>query len=174
MQRPTEQQQAAVQRRDVSVVLASGAGCGKTFVLSERYLAHLREDGLQVGQIVAITFTERAAREMRDRIRTKVSDGIRAARTDAAAEGWQHHLRSLESATISTIHSFCANLLRQNAVVAGIDPHFEVLEDALSRSLETEVLQESLENLLLSESPEGEEPATTNTQLCLEASGRCR
>ena len=54
----TPQQSRAVHTRDVSVVLSSGAGCGKTHVLTERYLAHLRE-GAEVGQIVAITFTER-------------------------------------------------------------------------------------------------------------------
>src|SRR5262249_3573560 len=60
----TPQQQLAVFRREVSVVLSSGAGCGKTHVLTERYLAHLRE-GADVGQVVAITFTDRAARQMR-------------------------------------------------------------------------------------------------------------
>src|SRR5437868_5366552 len=65
----TAQQASAVSRREVSVVLASGAGCGKTHVLTERYLAHLRADGAEVSQIVAITFTDRAARQMRERIR---------------------------------------------------------------------------------------------------------
>ena len=61
----TEQQRRAVACRGVSVVLSSGAGCGKTHVLTQRYLAHLRDDGAEVGQLVAITFTDRAARQMR-------------------------------------------------------------------------------------------------------------
>ena len=60
----TAQQEQAVTAREVSVVLSSGAGCGKTHVLTQRYLSHLRE-GVEVGQLVAITFTERAARQMR-------------------------------------------------------------------------------------------------------------
>jgi len=67
----TPQQDAAVTRREVSIVLSSGAGCGKTHVLTERYLSHLRE-GAEVGQVVAITFTDRAARQMRQRIRKAV------------------------------------------------------------------------------------------------------
>src|SRR5262249_24566838 len=78
----TPQQQQAVSCRDVSVVLSSGAGCGKTHVLTRRYLSHLEQDGAEVGQIVAITFTDRAARQMRERIRQAVLDHLRAAPND--------------------------------------------------------------------------------------------
>src|SRR5215210_4869212 len=88
----TEEQHLAVFTREVSVLLSSGAGCGKTHVLTERYLAHLRE-GAEVGQIVAITFTERAARQMRARIRQAVMGHLRGAADDAAAETWARHLR---------------------------------------------------------------------------------
>src|SRR5437588_13098379 len=101
----TEQQRRAVVTRHTSVVLSSGAGCGKTHVLTERYLAHLRHDGAEVGQVVAITFTDRAAREMRRRIRKTVVAQLRAAPTDADADTWARHLRGLESAPISTIHA---------------------------------------------------------------------
>src|SRR3954454_17701143 len=99
----TEQQCRAIFTRDLSVLLSSGAGCGKTHVLTERYLAHLRE-GAEVGQIVAITFTERAARQMRGRIRQAVVQHLRTAPEDEA-DTWARHLRNLETAPISTIHS---------------------------------------------------------------------
>src|SRR3954454_22568503 len=105
----TEQQCRAIFTRDLSVVLSSGAGCGKTHVLTERYLSHLRE-GAEVGQVVAITFTDRAARQMRGRIRGAVGAHVRAAPTDAEAETWARHLRALETAPISTIHAFAATL----------------------------------------------------------------
>src|SRR6516164_6926487 len=101
----TEQQRRAVPTRDVSVVLSSGAGCGKTHVLTERYLSHLREDRAEVGQVVAITFTDRAARQMRGRIRRALTGELW--RPTADAERWARHLRGLESAPISTIHAFC-------------------------------------------------------------------
>ena len=58
----TDQQREAVETRAASVVLSSGAGCGKTHVLTARYLSHLRDDQAEVNQLVAITFTDRAAR----------------------------------------------------------------------------------------------------------------
>src|SRR5438105_9572589 len=95
----TEEQHLAVFTREVSVVLSSGAGCGKTHVLTERYLAHLRE-GAEVGSVVAITFTDRAARQMRGRIRSAVVAHLRSAASDAEADAWARHLRALEAAPI--------------------------------------------------------------------------
>src|SRR5436190_22327278 len=122
----TDQQRQAVVTRGVSVLLSSGAGCGKTHVLTERYLSHLRHDGAEVGQVVAITFTERAARQMRARIRQAVLSNLRSG-SEEEAETWTRHLRNLETAPINTIHSFCGTLLRQYAVEAGLDPGFDVL-----------------------------------------------
>jgi ATP-dependent helicase/nuclease subunit A len=155
--RLTEQQRRAVSCRDVSVVLSSGAGCGKTYVLTQRYLSHLRDDGAEVSQVVAITFTERAARQMRERIRRAVLDHLRTAATDEEAERWAAHLRGLETAQIITIHAFCATLLRQHAVEAGLDPRFDVLEDVLSVNLEAEALTSCLQRLLPAETTVGED-----------------
>src|SRR5262249_45807289 len=127
-----------VEHRGSSVVLASGAGCGKTHVLTARYLSHLTADAAAVPQVVAITFTDRAAREMRDRIRAAVEK-----LPDAAA-----HRRDHETAPIATIHSFCGNLLRQYAVPAGLDPGFEVLDDVLAANIRTESLTAALHGLL--------------------------
>jgi ATP-dependent helicase/nuclease subunit A len=153
----TPQQQQAVSCREVSVVLSSGAGCGKTHVLTQRYLSHLEEDGAEVGQVVAITFTDRAARQMRERIRQAVLHHLRTAATDQEADRWARHLRGLETAQISTIHAFCATLLRQHAVEAGIDPGFEVLEDVLATNLEIEALTGCLQRLLTAKAEAGED-----------------
>src|SRR5688572_11507283 len=110
----TAQQARAVTTRGVSVVLSSGAGCGKTQVLTRRYLSHLRDDGAEVGQLVAITFTDRAAREMRKRIRDTIKGELKAAPRPADRERWDAHLRNLETAAICTIHAFCGTLLRQS------------------------------------------------------------
>jgi ATP-dependent helicase/nuclease subunit A len=152
----TPQQRAAVTRRDVSVVLSSGAGCGKTHVLTQRYLSHLRE-GVEVGQVVAITFTDRAARQMRARIRKAIVAHLRAAATDADADRWARHLRGLETAQISTIHALCGTLLRQYAVEAGLDPRFDVLEDVLSVNLEAEALTACLQRLLVAQDQAGDD-----------------
>ena len=151
----TNEQSLAVTTRAVSVLLSSGAGCGKTHVLTERYLAHLRE-GAEVGQIVAITFTERAARQMRARIRQRILDHLRGA-SEEEADTWARHLRNLETAPISTIHSFCGTLLRQNCVEAGLDPRFDVLEDVLSVNLGSEAFGSALQRLLTAHTIPGED-----------------
>lgn len=153
----TEQQGRAVTVRDSSVVLSSGAGCGKTHVLTERYLSHLRHDHAEVGQIVAITFTDRAARQMRERIRRALVAELKRATADSEANRWASHLRNLETAPISTIHAFCGNLLRQHAIETGLDPAFEVLEEVLSANLEAEALQSCLQQLLPARTALGED-----------------
>jgi ATP-dependent helicase/nuclease subunit A len=152
----TEHQHRAVHTRGASVVLSSGAGCGKTHVLTERYLSHLRE-GAEVGQIVAITFTDRAARQMRSRIRKRIKSRLAEAPGEEDAGVWARHLRALESAPISTIHAFCAALLRQHAVEAGLDPRFDVLEEVLAVNLRSEALSACLQRLLTSQSPPGDD-----------------
>jgi ATP-dependent helicase/nuclease subunit A len=138
----TAEQQAAIEARSPTVVLSSGAGCGKTMTLATCYLAQLRA-GAAVGHLAAITFTDRAAREMRKRIREEM---LKARPLDPSL--WDVHLRDLETATISTIHAFCAGLLRQHALVAGIDPHFEVLEEVFSLNLRDGALDEAIQVLL--------------------------
>lgn len=152
----TSEQSLAVSWRESSVFLSSGAGCGKTTVLTERYLAHLRE-GAEISQLVAITFTERAAREMRQRIRAAILHHLRTAPDEDEAESWARHLRGLETAAISTIHAFCAAILRQHSLVAGLDPAFDVLEEVLTSNLSVEVVSETLRKLLTAQSDTGED-----------------
>src|SRR5438477_5899399 len=129
---PTSQQLAAISAKSVSVVLSAGAGCGKTTVLTERFLSQLRgkEQPPDLMSLVAITFTERAAREMRERIRSMCLKCLRTAPADEV-EHWAAIVREMDSARISTIHSFCGSLLRSHAVEAGLDPMFGLLDETL-------------------------------------------
>lgn len=149
----TEQQQAALDAYDRSVSLAAGAGCGKTFVLTERFLSYVDPLVLQptaeLGQLVAITFTDAAAREMRKRIRERCWARLTTAATAQEADAWQKLLRAIDSARISTIHSFCAALLRQHAIAAGLDPQFEQLEPAAADLLRIETVDDTLRSLLI-------------------------
>ncbi|MEX2141164.1 MAG: UvrD-helicase domain-containing protein [Pirellulales bacterium] len=144
----TPEQRRAVDTRDVSVALSAGAGCGKTFVLTERYLSHLEPNdagapNCDLSQLVAITFTDRAAREMRDRIRAKCFERLQQAPPEQG-DYWLGLLRSLDSARVSTIHSFCGTLLRSHAVESELDPRFAVLEAAQAETL----LAEQIDDLL--------------------------
>jgi len=149
----TDQQHRAITTRDVSVAMSAGAGCGKTFVLTERFLSHLDpqsnsgEGPCRLSQLVAITFTERAAREMRDRIRTACRGRLMDA-PESQVDYWLALIRDLDTARISTIHSFCGSLLRSHAVEARLDPQFRVLDQAQADTLLRELLDSHLRDLL--------------------------
>ncbi|TWT90556.1 ATP-dependent helicase/nuclease subunit A [Pseudobythopirellula maris] len=150
----TDEQRLALETRATSVSLDAGAGCGKTFVLTERYLSHLRpeaagEEPLALEQIVAITFTDAAAREMRDRIRRKCFARLQAADDEAESGFWLRLLRSLDAARVSTIHSFCGALVRENAAALGLDPTFRVLDQAAAEVLRSEATDRRLRELLV-------------------------
>jgi ATP-dependent helicase/nuclease subunit A len=132
----TDEQLVAIERRDGDLLLDAGAGSGKTSVLVERFVRSVLEDGVEVGAILTITFTEKAAAEMRDRIRRR----LRELGADEAA-------RATESAFISTIHGFCARLLRAHALAAGLDPEFAVLDAPDAERLADAAFDEALEEL---------------------------
>lgn len=145
----TPQQALAITTRDVSVGLSAGAGCGKTFVLTQRFLSQLEPgpDACDLQQLVAITFTDKAAREMRDRIRAACQQRLAACTSDEI-DHWLKILRGLDSARISTIHSFCTGLLRSHAVEAGLDPRFSLLEPSLADTLLQNVVRDVVHGLL--------------------------
>ncbi len=122
------EQAAAAYTIDRHISVTAGPGSGKTTVLVERYLHILRENkNLNIDQIVAITFTNRAANEMRERLR-KDLDRILAGCAGDERQRWMRYKRTLDGAVINTIHGFCALLLREFPVEARIDPQFLLLD----------------------------------------------
>ena len=105
------------------------------------------EQRSRLGQIVAITFTERAAREMRDRIRKACRERLENC-PEHDVDYWLGLVREMDSARISTIHSFCGSLLRAHAVEAGLDPRFRVLDAAQAATLLFELTDDVLRNRL--------------------------
>lgn len=148
----THEQETALSAHDRTVSLAAGAGCGKTFVLTERFLSYLDPQELQptaeLQQLVAITFTDAAAREMRDRIRRRCFERLEESRKPEERAAWQQILRGIDTARISTIHSFCDRLLRSHAVEAGIDPQFDLLDPPAAELLRLQTLDDFLRELL--------------------------
>jgi ATP-dependent helicase/nuclease subunit A len=132
----TVEQLHAIERREGELLLDASAGSGKTSVLVERFVRSVLEDGVAVEAILTITFTEKAAAEMRDRIRAR----LRELGADDAA-------RATEGAFISTIHGFCARALRAHALAAGIDPLFTVLDEPEAGRLADAAFDEALEEL---------------------------
>ncbi|NOY29278.1 MAG: UvrD-helicase domain-containing protein [Planctomycetes bacterium] len=149
----TSEQQAALAGHARSVSLSAGAGCGKTFVLTQRFLSYLDprvlEPSAELHELVAITFTDAAAREMRERIRRRCYERFTCATDAGERQAWNRLIRSLDSARISTIHSFCATLLRNHAAEAGVDPRFEQLDPAAADLLRLQTVDDHLRQLLL-------------------------
>jgi len=139
---PTPEQSRALAVEGSSVALSAGAGCGKTFVLAERFVRALEgPDSLPLDRIVALTFTNKAARELRERIRRECR-----ARLDLGLETarWRSVLRSLPAAHIGTFHSFCGDVLRRYAIEAGVDPGFTVLDEPIALAIRDESLDRML------------------------------
>ncbi len=108
-----------------NICICAGAGTGKTHSLTERFL-QLIEEGKEVEEIVAITFTEKAATDMLRKIKEKVEEKIKK-ELEEGGNKWSKIWLLLPRANITTIHSFCMRLLKENAVDIGIDPDFEIL-----------------------------------------------
>jgi ATP-dependent helicase/nuclease subunit A len=125
----TDEQRRAITTVGKNLCVAAGAGSGKTTVLVERYLFLLEKAGMETKEIVAITFTEKAANQMKEKIRSKMRERMNSATDLRERETWERRYREIGSAPIHTIHGFCTRILREKAVEAGIDPHFATLDD---------------------------------------------
>ena len=134
----TPLQAQATQERDHNLIVTAGAGSGKTRTLIVRYLSLLYE-GLDPQRVVAITFTEKAAREMRNRLYAYTRKAIESATEAVEAEHWRDILSKLDAARIGTIHSLCAEILRTHPAEARIDPRFVVLDENEATALRAEV-----------------------------------
>jgi ATP-dependent exoDNAse (exonuclease V) beta subunit len=135
-----EARRAISEDLDATLVIEAAAGTGKTTELVRRIVRVVASGRAAVDQIVAVTFTEKAAGELKLRLR----QALEHARRDAPAEQanrLERALRSLEDAHVSTIHGFCAELLRERPVEAGVDPLFSVLTEAQARRLYDEAFQ---------------------------------
>ncbi len=138
-----------------NLAITAGAGSGKTTVLVNRYLYILmRNPSLQVRNILAITFTEKAAAEMKERIYDEINRQF--AHNETERPRLFDLLNQLHEAQIFTIHAFCSSLLRQYPVEAGVTPDFTVLDDIQSGELFERVFHDFLINYPLEEGEKGE------------------
>jgi len=136
---PTPEQAAAIAARGANVLLEAGAGTGKTGVMVERYCRLVCEEGVAPEAILAFTFTERAASELRQRIRAELARRAGEGSARAAAL-----LGEIGSAWVTTIHGFCNRVLAAHPVAAGIDPGVRVLDAPEASRAAREAFDEAL------------------------------
>ena len=122
------------------ICVTAGAGSGKTTVLVERYLKILREKDVGPQDIVAITFTEKAAAEMKERVIKRLNEAEDITNRD-------HLLDQMSSAYISTIHAFCSRILREFPFQAGVPANFSIVQGIKQKLLLQDTLKDTLKKI---------------------------
>jgi ATP-dependent helicase/nuclease subunit A len=140
---PTPEQAAAIAVSKPDVLVEAGAGTGKTGVMVERYCRLVCEEGVSADAILAFTFTDKAASELRQRVRAEL-----ARHAEAGSEAARSTLGAIAGAWVTTIHGFCNRVLASHPVAAGIDPRFRVLDGPEAERAAAEAFEEALEEFL--------------------------
>jgi ATP-dependent helicase/nuclease subunit A len=152
---PTPEQAAAIGARAHNVLLEAGAGSGKTGVMVERYVRLVVDEGVSTDAVLAFTFTDKAAAELRARVRAELAR--RAAGSGAKAVRAAALLSTIGGAWITTIHGFCNRVLAAHPVAAGVDPGFRVLDQPEAERAAREAFDTALAEFLAGGEPEREE-----------------
>jgi ATP-dependent helicase/nuclease subunit A len=140
---PTPEQAAAIEVSGRDVLLEAGAGTGKTGVMVDRYCRLVCDREISPDSILAFTFTDKAAAELRQRIRLELGR-----RAEAGSERAAQLLSAIGGAWVMTIHGFCNRLLAGHPVAAGIDPGFRVLDAPETARAAREAFDEALRDFL--------------------------
>src|SRR5471030_417205 len=157
-----EARRAIAEDLDDTLIVEAAAGTGKTTELVNRILRVLATGRATMGQIVAVTFTEKAAGELKLRMRETL-ESARAGAADAEVrDRLELALETLEEAHVNTIHGFCAELLRERPVEARVDPLFAVLTEPQADRVYTRAFRAWLQATLRNP-PEGVRRALRRT-----------
>ena len=148
---PTPSQQRAIDDRGKNILVSASAGSGKTAVLVERAIKLIRE-GIHVDRMLMVTFTDAAAKSMRDKIREALQEAVRQPVHNAEEQQQQcqmvNEINRLATADISTIHAFCLKLIKRYYYLIHLDPQFRLLTDDTERLLlQEEIWQQVSEKL---------------------------
>jgi ATP-dependent exoDNAse (exonuclease V) beta subunit len=149
---PTPEQKAAIAISGRDVLLEAGAGTGKTGVMVDRYCRLICDEGVPPDSILAFTFTDKAAAELRQRIAAELTR-----RAAAGSERARELLGEIGGAWITTIHGFCNRLLAGHPVAAGIDPGFRVLDAPEAERAAREAFDRALEAFLVEDGDSGDD-----------------
>jgi ATP-dependent exoDNAse (exonuclease V) beta subunit len=138
---------------EATFFVEAAAGTGKTTALVGRIVGLVKTGAGRLEQIVAVTFTEKAAGEMKLRLRSEI-EKERAQATNLERDRLDQALRELELARIGTIHGFCGDILHERPIEAGIDPLFEVASEEEAEAIANEAFDRWFEKILI-DPPEG-------------------
>jgi len=152
----TENQAKAATSIDRSVLVAAGAGSGKTSTLVSRLVYYLRNvPEAKISDILAVTFTRKAAAEMKTRLKSEISKLYSEADAESRVR-WARCLTEIDNARIGTIHSLCESILRNFSIESETDPHFEQMDDVQRAELYAESIEDTLREVIEQQLPEHE------------------
>jgi ATP-dependent helicase/nuclease subunit A len=142
----TKEQLEAITLKGCNLLVAAGAGAGKTAVLVERIIRKITDekDPVDIDRLLIMTFTRATATEMRERIYGAISDALDQ---DPTSTLLQRQLALMNRASITTIHSFCMEVIKNNVREAGIDPKFRIADDTEAFLLKLEVMEDFLDQM---------------------------
>ena len=130
----TPQQQAAIDHHGHDILVSASAGSGKTTVLVKRIIEEVLH-GVPLDQLLVVTFTDAATTEMRERIRQALNDAVEQATNSAEKQALRQQLNLLNTAQISTLHSFCLKVIQKFYYLLDLDPNFRLLADDTEKEL---------------------------------------
>ena len=146
----TVNQEKAINHKhiDGNAIVSASAGSGKTFVVIKRIIRLITEEDVKVNEILAVTFTNLAAGEMKEKLKSAIIKKINDKTTPLELKNrLKIELNNVNSADISTIHSFCLNTLKRYFYAIDIDATFEICDEAKSKKLKAQALENSFEKL---------------------------
>lgn len=144
----TAEQEQAIVTKDCNLLVAAGAGSGKTAVLVERIIRKITEDNIDVDRLLVVTFTNAAASEMRERVADRLYKLL------PINPEMHKQIMLLNKASISTLHSFCLKVIRDNFFKLELDPNFRIGDTTECELLKFDALEELLEEIYSNEESE--------------------
>ena len=147
----TKEQLSAIQDKGNNILVAAAAGSGKTTVLVERIIRKIIDDKIDIDKILVVTFTNAAASEMRERVLEAIYKKIEETPDNMH---FQKQTVLINKCNISTIHSFCLEVIKNNFYEISISPNFRVADQTEIEILKQEVLEEIFEEKYLAEDKE--------------------
>ena len=142
----TPSQRLAIESDNSNILVSASAGAGKTYVMMERITRLVLEKGVDIDKILCVTFTNLAAKEMKEKLAKTLTEELTKVEGEKRAK-LLYQLELLPTAPISTIHVFCKNLLSEFFYQAGLDPAFTILDDKGSKTLVNRVIDRLFEDL---------------------------
>lgn len=155
----TTEQNQAITIRNKNILVSAAAGSGKTAVLVERIYSLIQNENISIEDMLVVTFTNAAASEMRERILKRLKDGL----LEKDSIHIRKQINHVGRAAISTIHSFCIELLRRHFHVLGLDPNFKIGDETELNILRENSVEQLMEELYENVTPELEALIETYT-----------